>query len=407
MRDHDHISGAYRGAAHSRCNLLKRRQRKIPIFFHNLRGYDEHILIPALGKHKDHKLRIIGQTMEKYLMIEFGPHLVFKDTLLFLSCSLAQLVANLVASDRDAFVQLKAGIDDDENLDLLLRKGIYPYEYMTNEDRLKEEQLPPIEAFDSLLSNTKCTPEDYEHADTVWKAFKCTTMLDYHNLYLKCDVLQLADIFENFRTMSLEHYKLDPAHFISAPMLSWAAMLRTTKCKLDLLTDAEMFSTLQRNLRGGVSMISKRYAKANNKYMDALYDPTKPDKYIMYWDANNLYGWAMSAPLPTGNFAWMSEEEFGAIDWLKQEADQPTGYFVEVDLEYPDELHDLHSDYPLATERLEVDIGMVSDKQRELREVYDMPNVNNCTKLVPNLRNKTKYLCHYRNLRFYLEHGCV
>ena len=406
VRDHDHISGDYRGAAHSRCNLLKRQQRKIPVFFHNLRGYDEHILIPALGKHKDRKLRIIGQTMEKYMMIEFGPHLVFKDTLQFLSCSLEQLVANLVASDRDKFVQLKRGFDgDDDNIDLLLRKGIYPYEYMNSADRFKDEQLPPIEAFHSTLRNEKCTQEDYKHAERVWEEFGCTTFLDYHNIYLKCDVLHLADVFEHFRTVSLEQYSLDPAHYISAPMLAWGAMLRTTKCKLDLLTDAEMFATLQKNLRGGVSMISKRYAKANNKYMDDLHDPTQPSKYIMYWDANNLYGWAMSAPLPTGNFAWMSEEEWTAIDWLKQEADQPTGYFVECDLEYPDELHDLHNDYPLAAERLEVDIDMVSEKQRELRAEYDMPNVNKCTKLVPNLRNKTKYLCHYRNLRFYLEHG--
>ena len=146
VRDHDHISGAFRGAAHSKCNLLKRQQRKIPVFFHNLRGYDEHILIPALGKYKDRKLHIIGQTMEKYMMIEFGKHLIFKDTMLFLQTSLATLVSNLVASDRDAFVQLKAGINDDANLDLLLRKGTYPYDYMNSVDRFTEQQLPPIDA---------------------------------------------------------------------------------------------------------------------------------------------------------------------------------------------------------------------------------------------------------------------
>jgi hypothetical protein len=262
VRDHDHISGDYRGAAHSRCNLLKRRQRKIPVFFHNLRGYDEHLLIPALGKHKERHLKIIGQTMEKYMLIEFGHHLVFKDTLQFLACKLETLVSNLVASDREKFVELKRGFND-ANIDLLLRKGIYPYEYMTSADHFKETQLPPIEAFDSMLYNEKCDPKDYEHAQRVWEAFGCTTLLDYHNIYLKCDVLHLADIFEHFRAVSLKEYSLDPAHFVSAPMLTWNAMMRTTKCKLDLLTDAEMFATIQNNLRGGISMISKRYAKAN------------------------------------------------------------------------------------------------------------------------------------------------
>jgi hypothetical protein len=244
--------------------------------------------------------------------------------MLFLQCSLSTLVAHLVAYDRNAFVQLKAGINYDENHDLLLRKSVYPYDYMNSEDRFTEEQLPPVEAFDSLLNGENCKRTDYAHADTVWKAFKCKTMLDYHNLYLKCDVLQLAHIFENVRTLTHQRYGLDPAHYVRAPSLSWYATQRTTKCKLDFLTDKEMFKTLQKNLRGGVSMISKRYAKANNKYMDALCDPAETDKYIMYCDANNLHGWAMSQPLPIP-IPWMSEEEFGAIGWLTQEADQPTG----------------------------------------------------------------------------------
>jgi hypothetical protein len=122
VRDHDHISVEFRGAAHSKCNFRKRQQRDIPVFCQNLREHDEHILIPALGKYKDRKLRIIGQTVEKYMMIELGKHLIFKDTMLFLQTSLATHVSNLVASDRNAFVQLKAGINDDANLGLLHRR---------------------------------------------------------------------------------------------------------------------------------------------------------------------------------------------------------------------------------------------------------------------------------------------
>ena len=405
VRDHDHISGEYRGAAHSYCNLLKRRQRKIPIFFHNLRGYDEHIIVPALGQHKDRKLRIIGQTMEKYLQIEFGDHLVFKDSLQFLSCSLSELGENLLAIGRDKFTHTLRGFQGEPNVDLLLRKGIYPYDYMSSANRLKETNLPPREAFDSKLRWEKCSAEDYEHAQRVWQAFRCKTFEDYHDLYLKCDVLILADVFESFRTTAMQTYGVDPAHYVSAPHLSWDSMQRMTRCKLDLLSDSAMFQVLQENLRGGVAMISKRYAEANNKYMDDLYDPSKPSKYIIYLDANNLYGWSMSEPLPTGDFAWLDADEIRGIDWLTQVAEQEYGYFVECDLEYPAELHDLHSDYPLAPQRLEITMEMLSEKQLEHRAAYDMPNVCKSTKLVPNLMDKVAYMCHYRCLRFYLEHG--
>ena len=159
VRDHDHISGAYRGAAHSKCNLLKRRQRKIPVFLHNFRGYDSHLIVAALGKLKGHDLKVIGQTTEKYLQLEFSNHLVFKDTLQFLSCSLERLTQNLLSSGRHHFVHMLKGFEgqSDENIDLLLRKGVYPYDYMDNEAKLGDKKLPPREAFFSRLRQAECT----------------------------------------------------------------------------------------------------------------------------------------------------------------------------------------------------------------------------------------------------------
>jgi hypothetical protein len=410
VRDHDHISGAYRGAAHSTCNLLKRRQRKIPVFFHNFRGYDSHLIISALGNHKDHELKVIAQTMEKYLQLQFSDHIVYKDSLQFLSCSLERLTANLLSSGRQCFVTMTNEFrgQSEANIDLLLRKGIYPYDYMDNDTKFVETQLPPRAEFFSRLRQSECSPEDYEHAQHVWKAFGCKTMKDYHDLYLKCDVLQLVDVFETFRSTALGEYHLDPAHYVSAPHLSWDAMLRTTRCKLDLLSDDAMFTMIHQNLRGGVAMISKRLGNANNKYMNRHYDPNQPSKYLLYIDANNLYGWSLSQPLPDSKFEWMSETEWQNIDWLAQSDNQETGYIVECDFSYPDELHDTHSDYPLAPERLVVETAMLSDAQRQQKAAYFTKfGTVKYSKLIPNLFTKRKYACHYMNLRFYLEHGLV
>jgi hypothetical protein len=154
-------------------------------------------------------------------------------------------------------------------------------------------------------------------------------------------------------------------------------------------------------------MISKRYARANNKYMGALYDPSKPSTYIMYLDANNLYGWAMSEPMPHGNFEWVAESEFASIDWKTQTDEQSIGYIVECDLEYPKELHDLHNDYPLAPQRMVVSTDLLSQEQKETRAQYKMASTKPSTKLVPNLFDKERYVCHYRNLRYYLQKGLI
>ncbi|TNC95731.1 MAG: hypothetical protein FD118_4177, partial [Rhodocyclaceae bacterium] len=251
----------------------------------------------------------------------------------------------------------------------------------------------------------ECSAEDYAHAQTVWTEFGCEIMKDYHELYLKTDVLLLADVFESFRKGCLENYRLDPAHYVSSPHLSWDAMLNMTNCQLQLLDDSEMFRILDNNLRGGISMITKRYARANNPRLGTLYDPTKPTSHIMYWDANNLYGWAMSQTLPHSDFRWMDRGEFEHIDWLGLSEDDLTGYIVECDLDYPANLHQDHNDYPLAPEKVSIQVEMLSDKQVNLRRHYDFNRNTTYTKLIPNLMDKQKYCCHYRNLQFYLQHG--
>jgi hypothetical protein len=228
-------------------------------------------------------------------------------------------------------------------------------------------------------------------------------MMDYHDIYLKTDVLLLADVFEAFRTICHTHYKLDPAHIVSAPHLSWDAMLKMTGCKLELISDPAMFRMLDNGIRGGVSMISKRKARANNPTLGAqLYKPDQPTSWIVYLDANNLYGWAMSQPLPTGDFRWVGEDESSIIDWKNQRGDQQTGYIVECDLDYPETLQQIHNDYPLAPERLTITHAQLSETQMEIRLHYNMALSAESTKLVPSLLNRRKYWIHYAVLQFYL-----
>ena len=155
------------------------------------------------------------------------------------------------------------------------------------------------------MTDSHISDEDYKHWQAVWEAFSCTTLGDYHDLYLRTDVLLLADVFENFRRMCLHQYKLDPAHYYTSPGLSWDALLKHTGVQLELLSDVDMHLFIEKGLRGGISMINGRFARANNPMMKD-YDETKENSCMMYLDANNLYGWAMSQALPTRGFEWVS-----------------------------------------------------------------------------------------------------
>ena len=172
-------------------------------------------------------------------------------------------------------------------------------------EKLKETQLPPREAFYSRLNDEGISVEDYTHARKVWETFEMENLEDYHNLYNQVDVLRLADVFENFRDICIKNYKLDPAHYYTAPGLAWDAALKVTEVKLELLSDMDLLLMVEKGIRGGVSMISNRYGKANNKYMSKSFKDIEPSKYIMYLDANNLYGWAMSKPIVgTHSYTW-------------------------------------------------------------------------------------------------------
>ena len=300
VRDHDHITGAYRGAAHSHCNLNYRlhvSKMKISVFIHNLRNYDAHLILSAV-KPEHGLISIIPNNTERYISYQIGD-IIFKDSCQFMPSSLSNLISNLKPSD---FIQTQLYLacqnstqaspdvwDDDEEedtfgipdplpspddnpilfsfedptdyrnspfhqpllnaseqsvadhqLQLLTRKGVYPYEFMDNFEKFHDSSLPSIDAFFSTLTNRSVTSEDYDHAQRVWDEFGCTTLGDYHDLYLLSDILLLADVFESFKSTCLRHYNLDPTHYYTSPGLAFDAALKMTAIELELLEDIDM-----------------------------------------------------------------------------------------------------------------------------------------------------------------------
>ena len=351
IRDHCHLTGKYRGAAHSKCNLKMRTPTFVPVLFHNLEGYDLHLFIKSLGLSEE-GISCIPKTDEKY--ISFSKNAVmgkeyekkleirFLDSLKFRLKGLDGLVKGLAP---EQFKHLERGLGTGE---LLKKKGVFPYEFMTGFDKLAVNELPPKKDFYSKLNDEHISDEQYEHAKNVWDGFGCKTLRDYHDLYLKTDVLLLADVMENYRNVCIKNYGLDPMWYYTAPGLAWDAALKISGVNLKLLTDPNMYLMVETGIRGGISTITKRYAKAINPYVD--YNPDEPKNYIQYLDANNLYGWAMSQPLPVDGFEWIPACELPHWDFITDE--DGIGCILEVDLGYPDELHDAHNEYPLAPESL-------------------------------------------------------
>ena len=427
VRDHDHITGEYRGAAHSKCNLLLRiepHHTPIPVFFHNLKNYDAHHLMSAVGCTEekktiitdkdgvpimktdkdgkdtteprtvtDGKLSAIVQNMEKMISFSWG-QFRFVDSYAFLSSSLGRLVENTPKQN----LSITRLYIEQAKFNLINRKGVFPYEYMDSFDRFEETQLPPKEKFYSSLTDESISDSDYQHAQEVWANFNCKNLKDYHDVYLGSDVLLLADVFENFRRTALSTYKLDPAHYLTLPGYSWDALLKFTRVSLELLTDSNMYLFVEKGLRGGISMVSHRHAIANNQCMQN-FNPSQPDSYLLYLDSNNVYGWAMSQPMPTGGFQWVNYTD----QILETPADADHGFILEVDLDYPASLHRQHNDYPLAPEKLTITKDQMSPYQQKLIEELGVSI--SCEKLVPNLMDKSRYVLHYRNLQLYLKLG--
>lgn len=360
-------------------------------------NYDVHFIIKEFSK-IDGNIQVIARNEERYISFSKtipSAHskdyadfvrLRFIDSLQFMASSLDYL-SSLLPSEKKICLHDEFKHLSESQQRMLERKGVFCYDYIDSLEKLNETSLPSKENFYSRLTESDISNESYDFAKEVWHEFDIKTLGEYSDLYMKTDILLLADIFENFRNTCFDNYKLDPAHYFSAPGLSWDAMLKYTKVEIDLLTDVDMLMFVERGIRGGISQCSKRYVKANNKYMTD-YDPGSASKYLMYLDANNLYGYSMMQHLPLKDFEWC-QESFTVEQIMNLPDDGSTGYIFEVDLEYPKHLHNKHQDYPFCPENRNV------------------PHTKNEKKLLLTLFDKENYVIHFKMLKCALRQGLV
>ena len=417
VRDHCHYSNKYRGASCNNCNLHftgvtvnKRGEQKIKledlvIIFHNLRSYDGNFIIQHASKFCKN-IKVLKQSFEKFMTFSFCG-LKFIDSFLFMSSSLDNLTESLKTNNADKyenFIFMKQHFK--ENAELMIRKGVYCYEYAQNKEVFLLKGLPEKKHFYSQLKNAEITNEEYSYAQLVYNTMGCKNFGDYHDLYLKTDVLLLADIFQNFRCSAISKYKLDPANYLTAPSMAWDAMLEMTKIKLGLIHNDETRILFESNKRGGIVQAGgTRHAFANNKYMKN-YDDTKESSFISYLDMNNQYGCAMIDFLPTelNGFCDKTLQEI-----INHKADDAIGYFVECDIEIPVELHEKFKQLPLCPISRGVKFDELSTYQQSLLKIDNNTTKHNekTKKLILDFHKKEKYLVHYRYLQFVVKMGYI
>ncbi len=418
--DHDHLNSEFRGVAHAKCNLkFTLKNRPVPILMHNFKNYDsKHILLGLRELKPEYWLNVVMENTEKMKFLAFTKrgqdkysHVsgIFIDSLSHMAQSVETLTRNLANHTEGSYAEhiAKANINtlrfnfpavsrafpDNDHFRLLLRKGVMCYEFFDDPDKLNwhPTAFRHEDFADSLSTEGNISAEDYQHYLNVNRVFGFTTFKQYMDVYLKLDCLLLSDIIGAYAKMSQAKYGIDPWHFVSAPSLTWQACLKHTGVRLELPTDIDMYQFFSEGIRGGVSYIATKKAIADNQFTRGDCEPRGDDTFISYVDKNNLYGWAMSQPLPVGEFQWMlpepNEVDFTGRVLQQLRNDHPeVGHIVEVDLEYPEEKHRLQNDFPLAPEN------------------YKAPGAE-VTKLIPHFGSRQKYKVNGRLLLRYMHHG--
>jgi hypothetical protein len=403
VRDHCHLTNKFRGLSHQECNLNYKQKLTLPVFLHNFRGYDSHLIMQGF-KNNGTNFRVIPSNTEKYISITVD-NITFLDSLQFLPHSLDSLVESL-KKDADKAFDIMHQCFSKEKCELLKRKGVYPYEYFDSTKKFTKCHLPEKKQFFSSVRNEHISDEDYEYAQKIFEFFEMKNLGDYHDLYLLTDSVLLACVFEKFRSLCLRYYELDPVYYLSAPGIAWDAALKMTEVELEQFTDIDMYLFMEKGIRGGISTITKRKVIANNKYMTS-YDPNKPSSYILYLDMNNLYGVSLRDFLPVGSFRWLNNKEIEQLDLNEYDDNGRKGLALEVTLEYPQELHDEHNDYCLAVEKICIAEKNLSPYQKSLLTNCELKYNEKIPKLIPHLGTHKKYVVHYRNLKYYLEKGLI
>ena len=354
VRDNDHLTGKYRGAAHNICNMncKQRSSSFVPIFFHNFSGYDCHLIFEELlteAYNQIYNPTIIPKSLENYVSVQVG-FLRFLDSNRFLSSSLEKLVKSL---DNFPIMKLEEMSDD-----LFKKKLAYPYEYL-NLDNFQEPLNLTKEDYWSTLTQSYPSDDDIKRTQELIDKNKIENGRELTMLYLKMDVLQLADVFENFVKNSTREYKINPLYSYSLPGYTWKAGLKLTDIKLDFIKDKNLLLLLENIISGGISSgMGDRHVQSDE------------NKQILYIDANNLYGWAMSQYLPTGEFEILRLNpcnytdnynlEQLVEDLLQIPDDNEYGFFIECDLQYPAEIKEKTKTFPFCPYQTKADPNVFS-----------------------------------------------
>ena len=417
-RHHDHATGKYVSAAHRYCNLLASLPyNAITVLAHNMSGFDGPLILSLLKQDmfdpdEDMNLRALGKSRTNYITFSFS-NFKFIDTLNFLPGSLDSLVANLrtLGSPKKHFAALYDYFSEfsDEAVKMLLCKGAYPYEAVDSWDYFTRSKVPPLRHFASnflKFESKTFTEEDYSRVKEIWKAFNCKNFGEYHDIYLKTDVLLLSSVFQNYRDLNYDNFQIDPTHYLTAPSLSWACMLKSTEIKLELIRDVDMSNLFELNLRGGITGLTQRKAKANHEFCEN-YQSDLDYSYLTQFDVNNLYGYQMLSILPYGGFEWVKNVENITEKWIEAvNPDGDTGYVLEVDLNYPENIKNETSDLPLAPTHENIVKEQLSPYMKDVMSRLQIPeNSLKGRRLCLTQENKTHYVVHIRNLQLYLELG--
>ena len=364
------------GYAHNKCNLKYKFKKDnvhddylINVFAHNSQNFDQSFLTKAL-QNLDNKIPFscLPRNSNKFISLQIGPF-IFKDSYLFLDKSLDYLTGKINDNERISLKQ-----EFGKNYQLLTKKGIYPYDYF-NTKKYDEQKLPNKEESFNKINNKNISDDDYTHAKNVFEKFECKNLLDYSILYLKTDLCHLSDVFQKFSNFAYQTYELDPRHSYTLPGFSSESMLKMTKIELESISDPDMYLFLMDTIRDGISVCNKKHVTADNKYIDKN---TKNNKYLLYLDANNLYGYSMSQKLPYKNFKWSNVL---TLDKLQ------TGIY-EVDLEIPTNLHNKFKDYPLAPEIKNIPEIVLSNYQKYLNDKLNIKYTEKDKKLILDLLPK-------------------
>ena len=288
--------------------------------------------------------------------------------------------------------------------DLFKKKLAYPYEYL-NLDNFREPLNLTKEDYWSTLTQSYPSDDDIKRTHKLFEKNESKNGRELTMLYLKMDVLQFADVFENFVESSTREYKINPLYSYSLPGYTWKAGLKLTKIKLDYIKDTaklpsgnELLLLLENNIRGGISSVM------GNRHVQS-----DENKQILYIDANILYGWAMSQYLPTGDFKKIKlccEYDSVLMNEIKEDIfntpdDNEYGFFIECDLEYPVEIKEKTKNFPFCQYQTKADPNLFSGYMNNVNQ----PNYKPTSKLICDVTNKSKYMIHYRMFKFYLNQG--